>query len=510
MPTTAPSKESFRDSLAIIDDTAGKRVWVYPKKPKGRLYRLREGVAALLLTLHFGAPFVRVSGHPLFLFNVFERKFVLFGYPFFPQDIHLFGLAMITFFVFIILFTVVFGRVWCGWACPQTIFMEMVFRKIEYLIEGDANQQKALDKAPWTRQKFAKKGSKHLLFLLISFAIAHTFMAYLVGIDQVLGIVTHSPSDHWAGFVSMLIFTGVFYLVFARLRELVCTVICPYGRLQSVLITRETILVAYDYLRGEPRGKRKQAHKKPASGGSSCSGNCAGCTAIHEHAEKPGTVADATLGARPLALDDLLRQGDCVDCKLCVQVCPMRIDIRHGLQMECIHCTACIDACDGVMDKIGKPRGLIRFDSQQGIAEKKPLKLTARIGAYSVVLLGLLTLMGFLTTNRGQIETSVLRVPGMLYQEQSGGRISNLYNVRLLNKTYQPMQLQLKLEGTPGTVEVVGGKVVVAAGATAEVVCFIALPKEVIHKAKTPLQIGVYHGGEKLETVTTNFLGPVQ
>jgi polyferredoxin len=329
-------------------------------------------------------------------------------------------------------------------------------------------------------------------------------------VEEVLQIVTHAPADHWAGFVGLLTFTAVFYLVFARLRELVCTVICPYGRLQSVLITKETILVAYDYLRGEPRGKRKKAHQKPA--GSSCSGHCAGCTAMHQHAEKPGTAADAVIPARPLTLDDLVRQGDCVDCKLCVQVCPMGIDIRNGVQMECIHCTACIDACDAVMDKIGKPRGLIRFDSQQGIAEKKPLRLNARIGAYSVVLLGLLGLMGFLTVSRGQVETSVLRVPGMLYQEQPGGRVSNLYNVRLVNKTYRPMPLQLKLEGTPGTVEVVGGEgpVVVAAGATAEVVCFIALPKASIHKAKTPLTLGVYHGNQQLETVTTNFLGPVQ
>jgi polyferredoxin len=509
MPTTAPPSASFRDSLAIIDDAAGKRVWVYPRKPRGRLHRRRVAVAALLLTVLLGAPFGRVNGHPLFLFNVFERKFVFFGYPFFPQDIHLFGLAMITFFVFIILFTVVFGRVWCGWACPQTIFMEMIFRKIEYLIEGDANAQKALDKAPWTAGKIAKKGGKHLLFLLVSFAIAHTCMAYLVGVDEVFQIVTHSPADHPAGFVGLLTFTGVFYLVFARLRELVCTVICPYGRLQSVLITRETILVAYDYLRGEPRGKRKKESNKTASG-SACSGGCAGCTAMQRHAEKPGTTADAVVPARPLSLDDLLRGGDCVDCKLCVQVCPMGIDIRNGVQMECIHCTACIDACDGVMDKIGKPRGLIRFDSQQGIAEKQPLRFNARIGAYSVVLLGLLGLMGFLTVSRGGLETSVLRVPGMLYQEQPGGRISNLYNVRLLNKTREPMQLQLRLEGTPGTVEVVGGKVVVAAGATAEVVCFIALPKATLRKAKTPLTLGVYQGNQKLETVTTNFLGPVQ
>jgi polyferredoxin len=508
MNSTA-TKDSFRDSLAIIDDAKGKRVWVYPKSPAGQLHRLRKGVAVVLLTLLFGTPLIHVNGHPFFLFNILERKFILFGYPFFPQDFHLFGLAMITFFVFIILFTVVFGRVWCGWACPQTIFMEMVFRKIEYWIEGDANAQKALTTAPWTLGKFGKKAAKHGLFLFVALLIAHTMMAWLIGLNEVMAIVTQPPTEHWTGFLGLLAFTIIFYLVFARLRELACTLICPYGRLQGVLLTKETILVAYDFVRGEPRGRLKKEKKTDKVGG--CSGNCAGCTGIHQHAEKLGTAADVQITSKPLTLEHLLAKGDCIDCKLCVQVCPMGIDIRNGIQMECINCTACIDACDGVMDKIGKPRGLIRFDSQQGIEQKKPLRVTARMVAYSVVLLALLSVMGFLIVNRNMVEATVLRVPGMLYQEQKGGRISNLYNVQVVNKTFDPLQMSLKLDNQEqGSIRVVGGPIKVAAGATTEVVCFVELPQSAITQVKTKLKLGLYAGENRLETVSTNFMGPVK
>ncbi len=508
MNAASTTRDSFRDSLATIDDAKGKRVWVYPKRPQGQLHKLRQVVAVLLLTLLFGTPLVQVNGHPFFLFNVFERKFILFGYPFFPQDFHLFGLAMITFFVFIILFTVVFGRVWCGWACPQTIFMEMVFRKIEYLIEGDANQQKALSKAPWTAQKIAKKAAKHGLFGLISLLIAHTLMAYLVGLSEVVAIITQPPTEHWTGFLGLVAFTVIFYLVFARLRELACTLICPYGRLQGVLLTKETILVAYDFVRGEPRGRLKKAKKDDKKG---CTGSCAGCTGMHRAAEKLNQVTDALLTDRPLTIEQLLPQGDCVDCKLCVQVCPMGIDIRNGIQLECINCTACIDACNSVMDKIGKPCGLIRFDSQRGIEQKKPLRITPRIVAYSLVLLALLSVMGFLIVQRSMVEATVLRVPGMLYQKQAEGRISTLYNVQVVNKSFDPLPLTLKLEdNAQGTIRVVGGPIQVEAGATAEVVCFIELPRTAIHQAKTQLKVGVYHGSKRLETIKTNFLGPVQ
>ncbi|MDO1445409.1 FixG Ig-like domain-containing protein [Rhodocytophaga aerolata] len=511
MATITDNKETFRDHISTVNEK-GERVWVYPKKPKGRLHQLRVVVAIVLLGLLFGAPFIKVNGLPLFLFNIFERKFVILGFPFFPQDFYLFGLAMLTFFVFVILFTVVYGRVWCGWACPQTIFMEMVFRKIEYFIEGDANQQKVLDKAPWTADKLLKKSAKHLIFLFISLIIAHTLMAYLIGVDEVYAIITQSPAQHLAGFIGLVGFTGIFYLVFAKLREQACTVICPYGRLQGVLLTRETIVVAYDFIRGEPRGRlKKPAKKVEKTEDPSCSGGCSGCVHQASH-EKPGTVADAkAVETRPLKLEDLLTQGDCIDCKLCVQVCPTGIDIRNGVQLECVNCTACIDACDEVMTKIGKPTGLIRFDSHKGITEKVKLTFSSRMAAYTAVLLLLLSLQGFLLLNRSQVEATVLRVPGMLYQEQPGNRISNLYNVQLVNKTTEPMHITLQLEDQPeGTLKVVGDKIYIPESGSAEVVLFVELPRSSIRAVKTPIKIGVYANGKRLEQSKTNFLGPAK
>lgn len=503
---TEENKEQYRDSISTMDES-GKRIWLHPKAPGGKLHRARVVVSVLLLVLLFGAPFVRINGQPLFLFNVFERRFVLFGQDFFPQDFFLFGLAMITFFVFIILFTVVYGRVWCGWACPQTLFMEMVFRKIEYWIEGDANQQRALDKAPWNAKKMAKKAAKHFLFLLFSVVIAHTVMAYLIGVEQVRNTVTHSPATNWAGFTGLVMFTGIFYFVFAKLREQVCTVVCPYGRLQSVLLTRDSMIVAYDFIRGEPRGKLKREKKQTPA----CTGSCAGCTS-QLHADRLGTVADAQ--AVPLKLKDLIPKGDCIDCTLCVQVCPTGIDIRNGLQMECINCTACMDACDQVMEKIGKPKGLIRIDSQKGIEEKKPFRFTARMVAYSAVLIGLLALQGYLLTGRSVVEATVLRVPGLMYQQQPNGIISNLYNAQLLNKTSEDLPVTLKLHqanGYPmGNIRVIGGKITLPKRRATEVVFFVDISRSRLVSVKTPLLIEVYAGGRLLETTKTNFLGPAQ
>jgi cytochrome c oxidase accessory protein FixG len=283
--------EEYRDTIATVDDK-GKRVWLYPKKPKGRYYNRRKLVSVILLILFFGAPFIKIDGNPLFLFNVFERKFVLFGRLFLPADFHLFVLATITFFVFIILFTVAYGRLWCGWACPQTVFMEMVFRRIEYWIEGDANQQRKLNKRPWDRDKIIRKTSKQLIFFSISLLIAHAAMAYMVGLEQTIAIVSQPPTENLAGFVGLMAFTGVFYGVFAKFREQACIAVCPYGRLQSVLLTKDSVGVTYDFKRGEPRGKLKKKRGAESSN-------------------------------KPLNLADLEKpQGDCVDCKLyCLYRC---------------------------------------------------------------------------------------------------------------------------------------------------------------------------------------------
>ncbi|MDX1665700.1 MAG: 4Fe-4S binding protein, partial [Saprospiraceae bacterium] len=227
--------EQFRDHLATVDES-GKRVWIYPKKPEGRYYRARTWVSWVLLAILFGLPFVKVGGDPLFLFNILERRFILFGIVFTPQDFHLFVLAMLTFVIFVVLFTVVFGRLFCGWVCPQTIFMEMVFRKIEYWIEGDANAQRRLNQASWNMDKIKKKAAKHLLFFAMAILVANTFLAYIIGADQVIQIATEPVRQHTGGFIAMLIFSGVFYFVFSWMREQVCIAVCPYGRLQGVML----------------------------------------------------------------------------------------------------------------------------------------------------------------------------------------------------------------------------------------------------------------------------------
>ena len=360
--------ESYRDHIATVDEQ-GKRIWIYPKKPTGKYYNFRTYVSWILLALLFGMPFIKVNGDPLFLFNILERRFILFSVVFTPQDMHLFALAMITLVVFIVLFTVVFGRLFCGWVCPQTIFMEMVFRKIEYAIEGDANQQRKLNIAPWTRDKAIKKISKHAIFYLIAILIANTFLAYIIGIDDLFEIISEPVSQHIGGFLALLIFSAVFYFVFARFREQVCIVVCPYGRLQSVMLVKESIVVAYDWIRGEPRGKIKK---------------------------KKGPEAE-----------QLPEPGDCIACKLCVQVCPTGIDIRNGIQLECVNCTACMDACDEVMEKVDRPKGLIRYDSISGIEQGNKKVLDTRVWAYSGVLLALIGLQIYLFSIRSDVEAVV-------------------------------------------------------------------------------------------------------
>lgn len=460
--------QEYRDSIATVD-AAGNRVWVYPKKPKGRLHNLRILVTAVLLGLLFSGPFLKINGQPLLLLNIFQRKFIILGQVFWPQDFVLFGLAMITFFVFIILFTTAFGRIWCGWACPQTLFMEMVFRKIEYLIEGDANQKRKLDISPWTTEKVIKKLSKHLIFIAISLLISHLLMAYLIGVDQVKQLVSAGPDAELTGFFGLLLFTGVFYGVFAYFREQACTVVCPYGRLQSVLLNKESIVVVYDWLRGEPRNKlRKQS-----------------------------------------LTDD---QGDCIDCKLCVHACPTGIDIRNGTQLECVNCTACIDACNQVMEKIRRPRGLIRFDSYNGVEGGKPLKFTARLAGYSVILVALVGLLTYLLVSRSDVETTVLRVPGQLFQQTVDGNISNLYNIQVINKTFNDISLYIKVLDQPeAKINRVGEPTLLApANGMVESVYFVELPATQIIKAKTPILLGIFSENTMIEKVKTNFLGPVK
>lgn len=458
-------KESFRDTIATVDKD-GERVWVFPTKPKGKYYDLRTWFTWIYLAVFFALPFIKYNGEPLFLFNVSEKKFILFGAIFWAQDFFIFGLGMLIFIVIIALFTVVFGRLFCGWACPQTIFMEMIFRKIEYWIDGDANYQKALKKAPWNFEKIKKRVFKFLAFYSISFIISCALLSYLISVDQVFDILKN-PAQHAGSVIGTLLFTTVFFFIYWWFREQVCLIVCPYGRMQGVLTDKNTVAVAYDYVRGEDRHKFKK--------------------------------------------NELRIGGDCIDCNLCVKVCPTGIDIRNGLQLECVSCTACMDACDNIMDSVGLEKGLIRYASEEGIKNKVKLKFTGRMKAYTVVLLVLIGVEVALLTTRSDYDATILRAKGMLYQEQPNNQLSNVFTIKLVNKTRKELPVELKVENFKDyKLQMIGKDIVLKKEGISEGGFFVYLNKSDIHERKVKLLIGVYSNGEKIKTIKTNFLGPIK
>jgi len=462
--------QDYRDHLATADKE-GHRRWLYPRKPGGKWYRWRTWFSWALIAIMFAGPWIRINGNPLLMINIIERRFSILGQIFWPQDTVIFAVAMLVFITSIIIFTTAFGRLWCGWACPQTIMMEMVFRKIEYLIEGDSTEQRALDAAPWTARKVFKKVFKQAVFLGLSFIVGNTLFAYIVGSDQLLAIQFDSPRNHIVGLAFMALFTLIFYGIFARFREQACTFICPYGRLQSTMIDENTMVVAYDYKRGEKRGPlhRGQPFEKRKAEG----------------------------------------QGDCVACRQCVAVCPTGIDIRDGTQMECVNCTACIDACDTIMDKVGRPRGLIRFASLNNIERGDQQRFTKRMLLYTVVLTALVSLFLFLVFTRTAVETTILRAPGALFQQTADGKIENIYTVKVINKTSRDLPVELKLENLPGTLRVMSpGQFSVPKEKLAQTSVLIDLDPGQLTGPATKLLIGVYSSGKRLETVKTGFVGP--
>ena len=464
-PYLKPVKESFRDRVATVD-AKGKRKWVFAQKPKGKFYRIRTLVSIGFFILFFSLPFIQINGRPLFLFNIPEARFIIFGKIFWPQDFFILGVTMITFIVFVVLFTAAFGRLFCGWVCPQTIFMEMLFRKVEYWIEGDAGSQKLLKNSAWTARKVRIKLTKHLAFFVLAFIIANFFLSYIIGIEELKKIISEPVSKHTGGLFSILIFSGVFYGVYAYFREQACTVICPYGRLQSVLLDRNSMIVAYDYKRGEPRGKYRKIK------------------------------------------DSEINTADCIDCFQCVKVCPTGIDIRNGTQMECVGCTACIDACNTMMDAVGQARGLIRYASENGIADSKKLRYTGRMKFYSVVLIILAGLLTFLLATRKNVDGTIVRAAGMLYQERGEDSLSNLYTIKIINKTQHDVPLTLRLENAPGRIiEAEGKSIDVKKEGQGRGSFFIVLPKTFIRKRKVDLQVGLYEGNKKITVATTTFMG---
>lgn len=461
--------ETFRDSVGTMDNT-GKRKWVFPRKPKGKYTNYRNIVSTILLIVFFVLPFLKINGNPVLKFNILDREFFIFGQPFYPQDFFILTIGAITGLIFITLFTVVFGRIFCGWICPQTIFMESVFRKIEYLIEGDRNKQMRLDAQPWNTEKIWKRGLKWSIFILISLIISHLMFAYIVGYERVLGIMKEGPVKNYDNFLVMILFSAAFYFVFAWFREQVCTLVCPYGRLQGVLIDKKTINVFYDFKRGENRSKWRKGEDRKAAG-----------------------------------------KGDCIDCGQCVVVCPTGIDIRNGQQLECINCTACIDACDEVMDKVGLPKGLIRYASEDEIEKGEKFKFTTRMKAYAAVLVLLVVGSSFLILNRSSVEGKFIKPAGSTYYVKDN-RTINVYNYTLLNKSNEDKVVTIKIISPQnGEIEVIGGvnKIIMKRDISTKGTINISFPSKEINLSKQNIVIGVYdQKGALIDSYETYFEGP--
>jgi cytochrome c oxidase accessory protein FixG len=468
-PAQKVNWSDFRDHIATADKE-GRRKWMYPRKVSGQFYRWRTWFSWLLLAIMFTGPFITIHGNPLLMMNIVERKFVVLGQIFWPQDMIIFAVAVLLFVVSILIFTTAFGRLWCGWACPQTVMMEMVFRKVEYLFEGDAHSQRELNRAPWNLEKILRKFSKHGVFFALSFLVGNVLLSYIIGWRQLYQIVTDAPAQHITGLSFMIAFSLLFYGIFARFREQACTFICPYGRMQSLLLDENSIVVAYDHKRGEKRAPLKREQQ---------------------------------VGER-----HSIGLGDCVSCSQCVSVCPTGIDIRDGTQMECVHCTACMDACDNVMTKIGAARGLIRYASLNGIERGERLRLTPRLIGYCVVLTVLASLLTLMLFTRADVEATLLRAPGSLFQQMPDGHFSNLYTLRIINKTSRELPVELRLEKPAGSLQIMGGSLIVAPQKQSENSVLVELDPAAMQSGNTPVVLGVYQNGKKLQTLKTAFIGP--
>ena len=464
------SDESFRDSVGFIDKD-GKRNFIYPKKPKGFFTRYRTYLSWVLLAFLFAGPFIRIDGQPLLLLNVLERKFVILGQVFWPQDFYLLVMLLITGVIFVVVFTAAFGRLFCGWVCPQTIFLEMVFRKIEYWLDGDRGQQLRIANMPWNGEKIRRRLVKWSIFFLISFIIANTFLAYIIGSEELINSVTDHPKNHIGTLSALLIFTSVFFGVFAWFREQACIVVCPYGRLQGVLLDRNSIVIAYDKIRGEIRSRFRKSEDREAVG-----------------------------------------KGDCIDCHQCVSVCPTGIDIRNGTQLECVNCTACIDACDDIMDKINKPRGLIRYASENQITEGKKPQFTTRLKVYTAILSLLLIIMGGLLFSRSTMQANILRLPGSNYKVTGDNLITNLYQFKIVNKSTEKQTFTIEaVEFPDAIVKPVGADELTTDIQTfAEGILMITIPKESLPSSKVKITLLIRsENGDILGKTKVGFPGPM-
>lgn len=453
-----PGDQEFRDRPNNID-AAGRRQWINARQPSGKWYRRRSLVGYFLLTFLVVAPLLKVNGHPFMLLDILHRRFFLFGQSVFAEDSYILALVMAVTVVSVVLVTVVFGRIWCGWACPQTLFLELVYRRIEFWIDGNGRGAK---KRPGSPEKQRLRAIlKHMLFLLVSFFFTNVFLMWFIGPEQLLRLATDPIDNHLTGFLFMAALSLFYYWIYAYFREQVCTLFCPYGRMQGVLLDNNSLAVIYDFKRGEPRN--------PKAG----------------------------------------EGGDCINCRQCIAVCPTGIDIRNGSQLECIHCAACIDECNLVMKKIRKPGNLIRYDTFQGVESGRRSLVNARSVAYTAVLAALMLLLAFTVGKRSTIDVTLWRAPGTLFQQPDAGSCTNIYQAMFLNKSDQPLELTLRLLDPPsGEITLANGKVALPPNGKVKETLIIRIKNQALTGKATALKIGIFSGEELKETVVTNFLGP--
>jgi cytochrome c oxidase accessory protein FixG len=468
MPAPPPLPSASRERVLPTLNLDGTRRWLRPKLFEGRFLRRRRALAWALIGLFTVLPYLRMGGKPVILLDVVNRRFILFGATFLPTDTMLLMLLLVGLFIGIFLLTAIYGRVWCGWACPQTVYMEFLYRPIERLIEGGPRAQRDLD----GRRLAPRRLVKYAVFGALSMFLAHTFLAYFVGVEALRLWITRSPFEHPAAFLVMAGTTALMFLDFGWFREQVCVVACPYGRFQSVLLDRHSLIVGYDFRRGEPRGR----FVRGAGNGS---------------------------GAPPRAL------GDCIDCGACVVTCPTGIDIRDGLQMECIHCTQCIDACDAVMEKIGKPRGLIRYTSREMLAGTARHLLRPRTIIYPIALAGFLGTFVFMLSTKAAADVTLLRAVGDPFSVDAEGRVVNQVRLRIANRRSTAQRYRIEVEGAEeGSVIIPVNPFPVARGATETTSFFVTLPRSAFSSGEPEIEVHVSDGSGFDEAFDWRLLGP--
>ncbi len=448
-------------SLTSVNED-GSRYFLHPADVSGRFTTWRRIFGIALLAIYVLLPWIPVNGAPAVLLDLPERRFHFFGLTFLAEDLWI-GFFLLTGLGFSLFYvTSLFGRLWCGWACPYTVFLEHLYRRIERLVDGDATKRRALDAAPWTRTKVVKRLTKHGLYLVVSLLIAHVFISYFVPLPRLFDYMRQSPAGHFQVFGIMLFLTGALQFSFAWFREQFCIILCPYGRIQSALTDDDTVIIGYDAKRGEPRGK----------------------------------ASDPSAGA-------------CIGCNRCVQVCPTGIDIRNGLQLECIGCAACVDACDDIMTKIGRPKGLVRYDSLNGLAGGKKRFVRPRTILYTGFMFLGLTVLGLFLTRLHSAKIELIRMPGQPYYVDENG-VRNHYKLQFITKRQEPTEFIARVEGLPEGCVIAGldASLTLQPGEETMRTLIITIPKALYQGDCLLRVIAEVKPGDLVLEDTIEFLGP--